>query len=143
MARVDAAAAAVAVADARLRSAGGLVERAQDFAEGPEHLVDMTLLDDERRGERDDVARGADQQALLVAFEEGVEGALRRLAGARLQLDAGDDAEIAQVDDVAGPLERMDGIFPIGRQVSRPLEQPLFLVDVEGGEAGGAGNRMS
>ena len=37
------------------------------------------LLDDQRRRQRDDVAGGADQEALLEGLEEGREGALGRL----------------------------------------------------------------
>ena len=56
----------------------------------PKICVDLALLHDQRRRQRDDVAGRADQDALLVAAQEGLEGAPGRLARPRLQLDAGD-----------------------------------------------------
>jgi putative MATE family efflux protein len=51
---------------------------AQGLGEDREQLFDVRGLDDERRGERDDVAGGADQQATLEALEEDAEGARAR-----------------------------------------------------------------
>src|SRR3954468_20023536 len=50
----------------------------QHVSQDAEDLVDVALLQDQRRRERDDVARGADQQALVVGAQEGVEGACGR-----------------------------------------------------------------
>ena len=63
---------------------------------------------------RDDVAGGADQDALLEAFEEG--GEARACAGSpgdRLELDGADQADIADVDDVRQALQRMQRILPV------------------------------
>ena len=65
-----------------------------------DELVDVLLLDDQRRGQGDDVAGRADQAALLESLDEGGEGPLRRLAADRLQLDGADQADVADVDDV-------------------------------------------
>src|SRR5690606_36957757 len=89
---------------------GRSVEVAQNLRKRAEHLVDVALLQDQGRRQGDDVARGADQQALLEAAEERLEGPLRGLAGHRLQLDAGDDPEIAQIDDVTRTLQGMDRV---------------------------------
>src|SRR3546814_11982281 len=95
MAEVIAAAVAAAAVEVRERVADDLVERAHHLAQGPEHLVDMTLLDDERRRDRDDVARVAQQKAPIVAFEEDGTGAVRRHASAGPALDGGADAAVA------------------------------------------------
>ena len=53
----------------------------QDLSQLAEQLVDVMFLDDQRRRQRDDVAGGADQKALLVGLQEGGKGALGRFAG--------------------------------------------------------------
>src|SRR5690606_14097320 len=80
----------------RIRTAGS-VEFFQHACEQAEHLVDMLLLDDERRRERDDIAGRADEQPLLEAFEESLERARRRLAGPGFQLDRPDKAKVAKI----------------------------------------------
>lgn len=40
----------------------------QDFAQFSEEFVDVVLLDDQRRRERDDIAGRADQQALFIGL---------------------------------------------------------------------------
>ena len=65
----------------------GLFERGQHLAQGLADAVDLGFLDDQRRRERDDVARGADQHAAVVGVEEGLEGAARGLARDGLKLD--------------------------------------------------------
>src|SRR5215468_2701087 len=82
----------------RPRRVPTLFHRFQHLAQLIEHLVDVGLLDDERRREGDDVAGDADQQAVLVGPQEGFEGAGAGFAGARLQFDAAEEAEVAQVD---------------------------------------------
>ncbi|MNF02569.1 hypothetical protein D3C80_2017320 [compost metagenome] len=72
-----------------------------------EQFVDLRLGDDQRRRQRDDVAGGADQEAVLIGLQEGVEGTLGRLAGDRLQFDRADQADIADVDDIWAILEGM------------------------------------
>src|SRR4030095_2674214 len=67
------------------------IDRLQDLAQFIEHLVDVGLFPDQGRREGDDVAGDADEQAVLVGLHEGLEGALGDLAGARLQLDCGDE----------------------------------------------------
>src|SRR3954467_2477525 len=101
----------------------------EHVGERAEQRVDLFLLDDERRRQRDDVAGRADQHALVVAGEEGVEGALRRLARDRLELDAADDAEIAHVDDMRQAAHGMRRLFPIRREGGGALEEPLLLVE--------------
>ena len=64
----------------------------EDAADGLEDLVDLVFLHDKRRRESDDITCGAHQHALFIAFQEGIEGARRRLAGNRLQLDRADQA---------------------------------------------------
>src|SRR5258707_11473187 len=90
----------VAAEPADITTSGGpsSVEAAQHLADGAEDLVDVALVDDQRRRQRDDVAGGADQQALVVTAQEGLEGPLGRPPGKRLQLDGGDQAETAQID---------------------------------------------
>src|SRR5687768_14004313 len=69
-------------------------------AQRVDDLVDVLALDDQRRRQRDDVAGGTYQHALVEAVEEDVERALARLTGDRLQLDAAHQAEVADVDHV-------------------------------------------
>ena len=110
----------------------------QHLRQRPEELVDLGLGDDQRRRQRDDVAGGADQQPLLVGLEEGGEGALGRRAGDRLELDRADQAAVPEVDDVRQALEAVERVLPVLGDLRAAVEQPLLLVDVEGGEAGGA-----
>jgi hypothetical protein len=84
-----------------------LLDPLEDCAQFVEQFVDLVLRDDQRRRQRDDVAGGADQQAVVIGLQEGREGALGRLAGNRLQLDGADQAEIADVDDMRAVLQRM------------------------------------
>src|SRR5260221_2446455 len=100
----------------------------EHVGERAEQRVDLFLVDDERRRQRDDVAGGADQHPLVVTGEEGIEGALRRLAGDGIELDAADDAKIAHVDDIRQAAHRMRRLLPIGRERCCALEQPLILI---------------
>ena len=80
----------------------------------------------------------------LSKHVEGVVGPRRRLAVARLQLDAGDQAEVADVDDVARALEANAGPPPSRPESSAArVRTALVLVDLEGREAGGRGHRMA
>ncbi len=54
------------------------LRRFQDIRDRADRLVDVRLLDDQRRRQGDDVAGGADQHAALEALAEDVEGALAR-----------------------------------------------------------------
>src|SRR5476651_1849825 len=80
-----------------------LFDVAQHLGENAEQLVDLILLDDQRRRECDDITGGADQQPLLETFHERFIGPRTRLARPRRQLDAGDQADVADVDDVRQP----------------------------------------
>ena len=53
--------------------------RLQHVGQRADELVDVLLLDDQRRREGDRVAGGSDQHATLPALEEDVEGTLARL----------------------------------------------------------------
>ena len=67
----------------------------------PSHdLMDLRFLDDERRRERYDVARLPRllQNAVLEAVHQNLVGAFARLVRSRLQFDARDEAEIANID---------------------------------------------
>ena len=65
------------------------------------------------------------------------------LIGSRRQLDAGDQAEITQIDDMLGALEAVDRLLPVGRDIGGALEQAFFGVDVEGGQCRRDGQRMA
>src|SRR5262249_50918832 len=122
----------------RPRRVPTLFHRFQHLAQLIEHLVDVGLLDDERRREGDDVAGDADEQAVLIGLQEGVEGAPADLAGERLELDPADETEVAQVDDALHALQGVDGILPILGEAVGALEQALLLIDLVGGHGGGA-----
>ena len=49
------------------------VRRLEDAGKDIDELVDLALLDDQRRRQRDDVAGGADQEPALERLEEGAE----------------------------------------------------------------------
>src|SRR5690606_37723505 len=89
-----------AVPDAGLACDRGSVDLVQYRADAVDDFVDVPLLDDQRRRQRDDVPGGADQQAFLECPHEGGEGALARLAVDRTKLDRADEADIAHVDDM-------------------------------------------
>ena len=67
----------------------------------------MGLFDDQGRRHGDDVAGGADQDARLERFDESREGALGRRTGNRLEFDRADQPEVADVDDMRQPLQRV------------------------------------
>ena len=48
------------------------------------------------------------------------------LAGRRLELDAGDHAEIAHVDHVRQLAQRVHGVFEVGRELARAVEEILL-----------------
>src|SRR3972149_5634447 len=108
-----------------------------------DELVDLLFLEYERRRERDDVTGGADEEAALERLDEARVGALRWLAGDGIELDGADQPDIANVDDVRKALERVDCVLPIGRKLRRARQQSLFLVDLQRGDAGCAGNRVA
>jgi hypothetical protein len=90
----------------------------------------MPLLDDQRRAERDDVAGGADQHVVLVGVEEGREGALRRLAGDRLQLDPA-IRPMLRMSMTCGQSAANAPRPPSRAQVGRAFEEAFFLVGLE------------
>ena len=61
---------------------------------------------------------------------------------ARREIEARQQAVAADIGDLLHIPEREDPLEEIGRELGRPLEQPLALIDVEGGDAGGAGRGM-
>src|SRR5438552_10662394 len=136
-----------------LRSGGGsrrrptgrssLVYRAQNVPDMIDQFVDLALGDDQRRRQRDDVARGADKRPALECLYERREGPLGRASGDRRQLDRADQADIANVDDMRLALQRMQRVFPIRRQLLAAGEQAFFLVGVERAEGRGAGDRVT
>ena len=65
------------------------------------------------------------------------------LAGDRCEIDAGEQADGADVLHVGLALQAHHGIGKHRLELGRPLEQALVLVDVERGEAGGGGQRMA
>ena len=103
----------------------------------------MAAFDDERGRQRDNVARGADQHAFFVAADKDVVGAGGGAAGARLELDAGHQAEIAHVGHMRAVAQAVDRVLEVRREFGRAVEQPLVAIDAERGERGGAGQRMA
>ena len=73
---------------------------AQRLRQHAEQLFDVFGFDDERGRQRDDVAGGADQQPALETLEVHAESARAGRAGDRLQLDAGHQPVVADVDDM-------------------------------------------
>src|SRR5207302_1873915 len=63
-------------------------------------------------------------------------------APARLELDAGDQPEVADVDHVARAFERVGGVLPVLVQGSGTLEQAFVLESLQRAQARGAGERM-
>src|SRR3546814_19990679 len=75
------------------------------------------------RRQRDDIARRADQQAII---EAGMEQLGRSRSGgirARFEFDPGDKPGGTDVDDGATPLQVVRRILPITAQLLRPVEQ--------------------
>jgi hypothetical protein len=68
--------------------------------ERSDEFIDLRLLDDERRRQRDDVAGYADKNAAVEAVDEDFERARRRCTGSRFELDATNKTEVANVDDM-------------------------------------------
>ena len=98
------------------RFSGTALWALQHLGDRAEQLVDLRLVDDQRRRQRDDVAGGADQHALVSKhFRKTSKARAVGLPGDRLQLDAADQAEVADVDDVRQALQRVRRVLPIGR----------------------------
>ena len=87
-------------------------DRRQHLAERLDDLVDLRFLDDQRRRQADRLAGLAHQNALGKAGGEHLIGALQRRARPGLKLDRGDQADIAQVDDMVRALQAVDRILP-------------------------------
>ena len=84
-----------------------ILHRSQHVAHGLEDVRDLLFVDDERRREREDVAREAHQHARLEALHERFVSARARRAVARFEFDARDHAEIAHVLHVLRAAQRM------------------------------------
>ena len=100
------------------------------------------LLDDQRRRERDDVARDAHEQSLLECAQEHVEAARPGLARNRLQLDRADQPEIAQVDHVRQTLERVHAVRPVLGELRGARQQTVALIDLLRRDPRGARHRV-
>ena len=116
---------------------------AQRVGDGFHDLVDLALLDDEGRRDGEDVAGLAHENAVLVAIEEHIVAALAGLAWARFKLDAGNEAYIADVDDVRAAPQRMDRLLHGWRKRGGALEQAFALVYIERREPRRAGHRVA
>src|SRR5262249_938718 len=92
---------------------GGLEHAREDI----EQLIDLFLLDDERRGERDDVAGGTHQKPAVERLDEARMCSPSGGIGGGLEFDGADQPDISDVDDVRQAFERMDRILPIGRKL--------------------------
>src|SRR5262249_2388569 len=92
---------------------GGLEHAREDI----EQLIDLFLLDDERRGKRDDVAGGTHQKPAVERLDEARMCSPSGGIGDGLEFDGADQPDIADVDDVRQAFERMDRILPIGRKL--------------------------
>src|SRR5262249_13748720 len=92
---------------------GGLEHAREDI----EQLIDLFLLDDERRGERGDVAGGTPPKPPGGRLDEGRLCAPSAGIGDGPELDGADQPDIADVDDVRQAFERMNRTLPIGRKL--------------------------
>src|SRR5450759_4279605 len=72
----------------------------EDAGKLAEQLVNVFFLKDQRRGQRDDVAGHADQDALRERALERIHSTSAGLPGDGGQFDPGDQADVAQVDHV-------------------------------------------
>src|SRR3990170_664808 len=114
------------------------IRRLEDAGKDLDKLIDLLLLDDERRRERDDVAGCAHQESAVERLDEARMGAFARFAGDGLQLDGADQPDIADVDDMRQALQRMHRLLPIGRKLRGAREQAILLVDLKRRDGGGA-----
>src|SRR6516164_732205 len=92
---------------------------------------DLAFCDDQRRRERDDVARHADEEPRLIGRDQRLIGAAAGRAGTRLELDAGDEAEIADVDHMRGVAQPVGRVLPDRGELGGACEEAFLLVDVE------------
>src|SRR5690349_566755 len=99
----------------------------QGLANGLKHPVDLRLFHDQRRRERNDVAGHPDQHARLERLEKDLVGALAGRPGTRLELDAGDEAAVADVDHVLAALQGVRSVFPVAMQGSAAREKPFLF----------------
>lgn len=92
------------------------MKRSQTFAQPFGDFVNLRGADDQRRRQGDDVAGHPDQQAGIKHRPEDVLAARARRPRARRQLDAGNQAEIADVDDMRQALQPVQRRLPMGFQ---------------------------
>ncbi len=102
----------------------------------------VRLLDDQRRRQREDVAGEAHHHAGLEALDVHFQSAPADRACARLELDAADQAEIADVDHVPRALERMQRRLELRRHRGGAREQLFVDVELLRGQQGGTGERV-
>src|SRR5437899_12845160 len=90
---------------------GRLPHRLDHFADLAEYLPDLVLAHDEGRAQRDGVAGDADHDALLVERPlHGRVGALAEAIGLGREVDAGDEADGADVGHAGPPADRQGGV---------------------------------
>jgi hypothetical protein len=104
-------------------------------------LADLRLADDQRRGENERVAGGAQKQ---IAFAEGVfhGGETAHSAGARLwrKINRRVEAGIADILDIGEPAQAMDGAGQNLLKNVYPCKEAFLFVNIERSEARGAAN---
>src|SRR6478736_9056347 len=123
------------VGEGAVLSRSGCLERLrrfQDIRDRADRLVDVRFLDDQRRRQGDDVAGRADQDAALEAGAEDVEGAFAGAARNRLELDAADQADVADVDHVRRFAQRVQRMLERRRHLRAARQQPFVGVGLEG-----------
>ena len=104
--------------------------------------ADLFFLDDQRRRERERVARRTNDDAVVEALAEYAHRTRRRLAFDRLQLDRANQAEVANVDDVGLTLQAVQRIGKCIFHFPRTVEQALAQVDVKRCTTSGGRQRM-
>ena len=111
------------------------------LAELVDTLVDMFALGDKGRGDDGVVACPFDMQPVPEHRLLHLATTMARDTVGR-DLDTGHHADAADVDDHRVILQAVDRIEEVVLEVGGVLEQPVFLIDLLCGDAGGTGGRV-
>eukprot|EP01022_Parablepharisma_sp_SALTPOND_P021543 TRINITY_DN427_c0_g3_i1.p1 TRINITY_DN427_c0_g3~~TRINITY_DN427_c0_g3_i1.p1 ORF type:complete len:877 (-),score=398.28 TRINITY_DN427_c0_g3_i1:14792-17422(-) len=120
-----------------LRCSEGSGQGLEDGRQLAEQLVDLLLVDHQRWRQGDDVAGHADQDAIVEGTHEGVIGAGADAAGNGRQLDAGDQADGAHVDDMRQAAQCVGSVLEVVRDRLCVLQHALGLEHLQRGQASG------
>src|SRR3990167_1644071 len=121
---------------------GCSVKVVEYIANGVEHRVQLLGLGVEGWPELQGVATEAHVETGVPQFDTGLERTDHRVAITRADLDRAGQAAVADVDHVLAALEAVQLVFEDRREGGGLLDQVVAFEQLQGRQAGGAGDRV-